>query len=98
MAVLKLLLILAAIIVALGFVVLSGFLYQPDINLSNIFLAYFSGYLGVILSPAHFCLVLSSEYFKTDLAKVYLKFSTPITIIAIFGFCLYFLNYPWVSL
>ena len=34
-------------------------------------LAYASGYCGVLLSPVHLCLVLTKDYFKAELMKVY---------------------------
>jgi uncharacterized protein len=43
-------------------------------------LAYVSGYLGQMLSPAHLCFCLSAEYFKTTLGKVY-RYTVPIVAI-----------------
>ncbi len=37
----------------------------------NFMLVFGAGYLGVMLSPLHLCLVFSSEYYKADLTKVY---------------------------
>lgn len=37
----------------------------------GLFLAYTSGMVGLLLSPLHLCLVLSSEYFGAELSKVY---------------------------
>jgi len=34
-------------------------------------LALVSGFVGVLLSPLHLCLLLSNAYFKTTLAPVY---------------------------
>jgi len=36
-----------------------------------LFVAYASGLMGVMLSPLHLCLVLSAEYFKANMARVY---------------------------
>jgi integral membrane protein (TIGR00529 family) len=36
-------------------------------------LAFSAGYLGVLLSPVHLCLVLTKEYFRADLWGVYRK-------------------------
>jgi len=35
--------------------------------------AFASGFLGVLLSPVHICLVLTREYFKADMWGVYKK-------------------------
>jgi integral membrane protein (TIGR00529 family) len=43
----------------------------PQVNSYALMLAYMSGYVGVLLSPLHLCLILSTEYFKASLAKVY---------------------------
>lgn len=41
------------------------------INGHALLLAYVSGFIGVLLSPVHLCLVLSAQYFKANLTKVY---------------------------
>ena len=38
---------------------------------SYITLAYGFGYLGMMLSPIHFCLVLTKDYFKAQMAGIY---------------------------
>lgn len=86
---------LTAAYVGLSFPIFAGFLYLPEINFSNIFLAYFSGYLGVLLSPTHFCLLLSTEHFKTDLGKVYREMAPAVGLLALAGVALYLLGYPW---
>ncbi|MCK5125020.1 MAG: DUF401 family protein [candidate division Zixibacteria bacterium] len=86
---------MVAMYVGLSFPILAGFLYSPDINLGNIFLAYLSGYLGIILAPTHFCLLLSSEYYKADLGKVYRAYVPGIIILAAVGITLYITGYPW---
>jgi integral membrane protein (TIGR00529 family) len=42
--------------------------------------AYTSGFLGVLLSPVHLCLILSAEYFKASLGRVY-RYLIPLYII-----------------
>ncbi len=42
-------------------------------SLSVISLAFAAGFLGVLLSPVHLCLVLTRQYFKADLWGVYRK-------------------------
>jgi len=36
-------------------------------------LAFASGFIGVLLSPVHLCLILTKEYFKADLSGIYRK-------------------------
>jgi integral membrane protein (TIGR00529 family) len=41
----------------------------PDMVL--LLFAYVSGFVGILLSPAHLCLALTADYFKADLRDVY---------------------------
>ncbi len=81
--------------IGLSFPILSGYLYQPDINLGNIFLAFVAGYVGMIFSPTHFCLILTTEFFKASLGKVYRIFSIPLILLFLAGFLLFIFGYPW---
>jgi len=51
--------------------------------------AFASGYLGVLLSPVHICLVLTREYFKADLWGIY-KMMIPAGLIV---FCVAIVEY-----
>ena len=42
-------------------------------SLALISLAFAAGFIGVLLSPVHLCLVLTKEYFKADLWGIYKK-------------------------
>jgi hypothetical protein len=42
-------------------------------SLAHITLAFTAGFIGVLLSPVHLCLVLTKEYFKADLWGIYKK-------------------------
>jgi len=86
---------MVAAFVGLSYPLLAGYLYQPDINLGNIFFAFLSGYLGMMLSPMHFCLVLTNEYFKSNLGKAYRTLSIPILLLFVSGLILYLTGYPW---
>ncbi|MBF0100776.1 MAG: DUF401 family protein [Desulfobacterales bacterium] len=44
---------------------------QDPLILSYLMLGSVSGFMGVLLSPLHLCLVMSNEYFKTTLGKIY---------------------------
>ncbi len=54
--------------IGVGFPVLMGILGE---NLDMIFIAYVSGFMGVLLSPAHLCLAVTKTYFRADTAKLY---------------------------
>lgn len=42
-----------------------------DISVAAISFAFAAGFLGVLLSPVHICLVLTRDYFKADLWGIY---------------------------
>lgn len=42
-----------------------------DINPKNMMLVVLAGYLGVMLSPLHLCLILTAQYFEANLLKAY---------------------------
>ena len=42
---------------------------SPD--LAKVMYLYVSGFLGVLLSPVHFCLILSAQYYRAKLSDVY---------------------------
>jgi hypothetical protein len=53
-------------------------------SISSISFAFASGFLGVLLSPVHICLILTREYFKADLWGIY-KMMIPACIIVFCG-------------
>jgi integral membrane protein (TIGR00529 family) len=55
-----------------------------NISLGAISFAFASGFLGVLLSPMHICLILTREYFNADLLGIYKKM-LPASIIIFFG-------------
>ncbi|RJQ45300.1 MAG: DUF401 family protein [Nitrospiraceae bacterium] len=53
-------------------------------HLGAISFAFASGYVGVLLSPVHLCLVLTREYFKAEMHAIYRKiFSVCILIMSV---------------
>jgi len=56
----------------------------------NLMLVIAAGYLGVMLSPMHFCLALTSEYFRADLGEVY-RLLLPSTLIVALLTVLFFI-------
>jgi hypothetical protein len=55
-------------------------------------LAFCAGYLGVLLSPLHICLVLTCAYFKAGLTKVYGKLWLPCAAVAAAGVLSFWIN------
>ena len=58
--------------------------------LSYTILAFACGYIGMILSPVHICLLVTNEYFKTDLFKNIFQLIKPASIV-FFGAILMFI-------
>lgn len=55
------------------------YIASGSINGYALSLAYVSGMMGVLLSPLHLCLILSTAYFKANLAKVY-RYILPLSV------------------
>ncbi|MBD3257357.1 DUF401 family protein, partial [candidate division GN15 bacterium] len=79
--------------VGLGYTLVAGLLYQPELQPGLIMLAYLSGFIGIILSPAHLCLILTNNYFGSDIMKVYKELALPLLFLAIGGYLLYLSDY-----
>lgn len=53
--------------------------------------AFASGFMGVLLSPVHVCLVLTREYFKADMGGMYRRMLLPTAIVLAVAAAEYFL-------
>lgn len=88
---------MSAAVVGLGYTVLSGFLLVPVVSPDRILLAYFSGYLGMMLAPSHLCLVLSHRYFGGSLGTIYRQMALPLLLLSLFAFVLSFSGWAkWI--
>jgi hypothetical protein len=56
-------------------------------------IAAVSGFIGMLLSPAHLCLILTNEYFGSDLLKVIRVLAVPLLLLAVIGWALYAVGY-----
>jgi len=84
--------------ISMGFVGISLPLLVPFITLGShvnsyaLMLAYISGYVGVLLSPLHLCLILSIEYFKASFARVYKLILPPLLAIEAVVVLIYYIT------
>ena len=46
-----------------------------------VMLAYAGGYIGVLFSPVHLCLVLTRDYFKADFGQIYMLLIRPALVV-----------------
>ena len=59
--------------------------------LSTTILAFGSGYVGMILSPVHICLIVTNEHFKTSLVESLLKLIRPALVVFLGTIVMYFI-------
>jgi hypothetical protein len=56
---------------------------QSHLMMPYMMLALASGFMGVLLSPLHLCLLLSNEYFGTSLVPVYRHMRIPLAVLLV---------------
>lgn len=66
--------------VSLAYPALLPFIKPDDVDFLMMATAYGAGFLGVLVSPLHFCLVLTAEYFKVSLGRLYLYLLGPLAL------------------
>jgi integral membrane protein (TIGR00529 family) len=81
--------------VGVSYPILLPFLIPHQVDWGLVMLAYACGLMGVMLSPVHFCLILTKDYFKADLLKVYKLMLAPALLLILFALLLVIFGYPW---
>ena len=78
--------------VSVAFPLLLPFFNATDgsIDLAKVQLAYTFGFIGVIFSPVHLCLVLSTKYFNADINGVFKKLVMPSVVLAIVSLLVFY--------
>ena len=74
---------LGAAAIGVGLPILLPIIVQGETNLYYAMIAYTGSFLGVMLSPMHLCLVVTRNYFKSDLNQIYKMLILPLAIIAL---------------
>ena len=69
--------------IGIGIPILLPIIIQGEANLYYAMLAFTGSFIGVMLSPVHLCLVVSRNYFKSDLNQIYKMLILPLLIIAL---------------
>jgi len=77
--------------VGITFPILLPFIGIDNPNLSYIMLSYAGGFAGVLLSPVHLCLIVTRDYFKSNLIKVYKLLLPPIIFVVSVAFLIVFI-------
>ncbi len=57
--------------VGISFPILLPIFGLPNPDMVLVMFAYVSGFVGILLSPAHLCLILTVDYFQADLRSVF---------------------------
>ena len=83
----------AVAFVGIAFPLLIPFIISDlGVNSYVLLLAYTSGEVGLLLSPVHLCFILSAEYFKANLAKVYKYILPPLLAIEAIAVFIYYIG------
>jgi len=69
--------------IGIGLPILLPIIVQGEANLYYAMLAFTGSFMGVMLSPVHLCLVVTRNYFKSDLNQIYKMLILPLLIIAL---------------
>ena len=69
--------------VGIGLPVLLPIIIQGEANLYYAMLAFTGSFVGVMISPMHLCLVVTKNYFKADVGKIYIMLIPPLIIITL---------------
>ena len=72
-------------------------LYPGVMLAATLFLAYGSGYAGILLSPVHLCLLLSREYFQAPFRGVYRLLALPTLLLLLFSLAGYAV-FTWLGM
>ncbi len=67
--------------VGISFPIFLPLFHADGVSYSTILLAYAGGYCGILLSPLHFCLALTRQYFGSEWGKVYRIMGGPVALV-----------------
>ncbi len=83
--------------IGLTFPALAGFLLSNTgvVDFGMVTLAYTGGFLGIMGSPMHLCLVLTYDFFKPGKLAVYRQMLFPLILLGISALLLYWGGFPW---
>jgi hypothetical protein len=83
--------------IGLTYPALAGFLVSDagTVSFGAVMLTYTGGFLGIMASPTHLCLVLTYDFFKPDKRTVYRKMFFPLVLLGIAALLLYWGGFPW---
>ncbi len=81
--------------VGIAFPLLLPIIYQSEPNLTYVMLAYVGGFTGVLLSPIHLCLIVTIQYFRANLRKIYRILLLPISFVILIALVIVLMSRLW---
>jgi len=69
--------------IGVGLPVLLPIIIQGEVNMYYAMLAFTGCFVGMMISPMHLCLVVTQNYFKADMGKIYKMLILPLMIITL---------------
>jgi len=69
--------------IGIGIPILLPIIISGEVNFYYAMFAYTGAFTGIMLSPMHLCLVLTRNYFKSDLNKIYKMLIFPLSIVVL---------------
>jgi integral membrane protein (TIGR00529 family) len=81
--------------IAISYPVLLSFLAPQGVDYGYMMLAYGAGFMGVMLSPVHLCLVVTKNYFKISFSEIYKVLLPASLFLMLCAVLLVLLGFPW---
>jgi len=78
--------------IGIGIPIVLPIIVTGEVNFYYAMFAYTGSFTGVMLSPVHLCLVVTRNYFKSDLNKIYKMLIFPLSAIVLSAFILLLLK------
>ena len=86
---------LTAAFVGITFPLLLPLICQSEPNLTYVMFAYAGGFAVVLLSPIHLCLIVTIQYFKADLKKIYKMLLSPVVFVVLVALAIVLMSQFW---
>ena len=81
--------------VGIAFPVLLPIISGSEPNLTYVMLAYVGGFTGVLLSPIHLCLIVTIQYFRANLKKIYRILLLPVAFVILIALVIVLMSRLW---
>jgi integral membrane protein (TIGR00529 family) len=81
--------------IAISYPVLLSFLAPQGVDYGYMMLAYGAGFMGVMLSPVHLCLVVTKNYFKVSFSEIYKVLLPASFFLLLCALFLVLIGFPW---